>query len=219
MLIVEDDPDVVYLHRQLVSRVPGFSVVGSVTNNEDALEEIASRRPHLLLLDLTLRGADGVNLLRNLRGAGIPIEAIAVTASRRADVVRSLIQLGIVDYLVKPFTPERLHQALGQFRRRVGSPSTTELSQQQVDALCATGRSNRRWLPKGLSEPALAQVRAALADAGRATTAAEIADDVGMARVTVRRYLEYLVTMQQAGCRAEPTGPGRPRKLYWAELE
>jgi two-component system response regulator DctR len=217
VLIVEDDPEVTYLHRKLVARTPGFTVVGSVTNNEDALDEIASRQPHLLLLDLTLRGADGIALLRRLRGAGVPIEAIAVTASRRAEVVRSLVQLGVIDYLVKPFTPERLHQALSEFRRRAGTPAPAELTQTQVDALRARDPKSRRWLPKGLSEAALEQVRAALAAADGPSTAAAVADAVGMARVTVRRYLEYLVTTQQAGSRAEPSGPGRPRKVYWAE--
>ena len=121
MLIVEDDPHVAYLHRELVERAPGFQVVGSVTNNQDALAEIARVRPHLLLLDLTLRGADGVALLRQLRGAAVPIEAIAVTAARRAEIVRALVRLGVIDYLVKPFSPERLHQALAQFRQRIAS--------------------------------------------------------------------------------------------------
>jgi response regulator of citrate/malate metabolism len=58
-------------------------------------------------------------------------------------------------------------------------------------------------------------VRGALDEADDAVTAAWVADQVSMARVTVRRYLEYLVTTQQAGCRAEADGPGRPRKLYW----
>jgi two-component system, CitB family, response regulator DctR len=218
VLIIEDDPDVAYLHRRLVARVPGFEVVGTATNNHDALSEIARTRPHLLLLDLTLRGADGVALLRRLRASGDTTEVIAVTASRKANVVRSLIHLGVIDYLVKPFTPERLHQALAAFRQRVASFGPAELTQQEVDVLRATGRSDRRWLPKGLSEPALEQVRAALSRSGEPMTAAVVADSAGMARVTVRRYLEYLVSIQQAGCRAEAHGPGRPRKVYWSEM-
>jgi len=127
------------------------------------------------------------------------------------------VHLGVIDYLVKPFTPERLHQALRAFRRRVGSPTGVELTQQQVDALCATGRSERRTLPKGLSEAALAEVRTALSDVALPVSASTVADATGMARVTVRRYLEYLVTTQQAGSCAQADGPGRPRKLYWSE--
>lgn len=217
VLIVEDDPDVAYLHRQLVTRAPGFEVVGSATNNQDALTEIARTRPHLVLLDLTLRGADGITLLRRLRANGSPIEVIAVTAARKAEVVRSLVHLGVIDYLVKPFTPERLHQALTLFRQRMGTLGARELTQQEVDVLRATGRSGRRWLPKGLSEAALERVRATLTQAPGPVTATHVAEVSGMARVTVRRYLEYLVVNHQAGCRAEANGPGRPQKLYWSE--
>jgi two-component system response regulator DctR len=214
VLIVEDDQHVAYLHRELVGRIPGFAVVGSVTNNQDALGEIARTRPHLLLLDLTLRGADGIALLRQLRAAAIPIEAIAVTAARRAETVRALMHLGVMDYLVKPFTPERLQQALSQLHERLGTPGPVELTQRQIDELCMT-RSGRRWLPKGLSEGALEQVRVALSGADEPRSAAWVAEQVGMARVTVRRYLEYLVVTQQASCRSEAAGPGRPQKLYW----
>lgn len=217
VLIVEDDPDVAYLHRRLVARAPGFEVVGTATNNQDALSEIVRMRPHLILLDLTLRGTDGIALLRRLRAAGSPIEVIAVTAARKAEVVRTLVHLGVLDYLVKPFTPERLSQALSLFRRRMGALGPRELSQGEVDVLRATGGSDRRWLPKGLSEAALARVRDALAAADAAVTASTVAETTGMARVTVRRYLEYMVVNQQAGCRAEAHGPGRPQKLYWSE--
>lgn len=194
-------------------------MVGSVTNSADATAQIRSLRPHLLLLDLTLRGTDGVTLLRRLRGEGAAAEVIAVTASRRAEVVRSLIHLGVIDYLVKPFTPERFHQALVAFKRRMAAPGSAELSQGQVDGLCNSGSLARRWLPKGLGEPALERVRSALVKEGAPASAGTIADEIGMARVTARRYLEYLVATQQAGCRTEPSGPGRPRKLYWANSD
>ena len=197
-----------------MERAPGFEVVASVTNTQDALREIARTRPHVLLLDLTLRGADGKVLLRQLRASAIPIEAIAVTAARRAETVRDLVHLGVLDYLVKPFTPERLFQALAHVRRRLGAAPMLELSQLQVDELCATSYGHR-WLPKGLSEGVLDQVRATLRSVDEPRSAAWVAQRVGMARVTVRRYLEYLVATQQANCRSEAPGPGRPQKLYW----
>jgi two-component system, CitB family, response regulator DctR len=219
VLIVEDDPEVAYLHRALVMRVSGFEVVGTATNNQDALAEIKRTRPHLLLLDLTLRGADGTDLLRHLRAAESPIEVIAVTASRNARIVRSLVHLGVIDYLVKPFTAERLYRALAAFRERMGMLGTSELTQREVDALRSNSRSGRRWLPKGLSESALDRVRAALRESEGPVSAAHVAEVTGMARVTVRRYLEYLVSAQQAGSRAQARGPGRPSKLYWSEID
>jgi response regulator of citrate/malate metabolism len=100
----------------------------------------------------------------------------------------------------------------------MGVLGTAELSQAEVDTLRAGEHAARRWLPKGLTEPALERVRTTLDQAEGPVTAAYVADAVGMARVTVRRYLEYLVATQQADCRSEASGPGRPRKLYWSDV-
>jgi two-component system response regulator DctR len=197
-------------------RVNGFRVVGAASSADAALTMIAAERPHLLLLDLALRGATGVALLRKLRAIGSPLEVIAVTALRDADTVRSLVHLGVLDYLVKPFTPERLHQALSLFLHRMATLGPGQLDQEQVDELSASGRLPRRWLPKGLTEPALRSVRDVLAASATPVPASLVSERTGLARVTVRRYLEYLVATQQAGSSAESTGPGRPRKLYWA---
>jgi two-component system CitB family response regulator len=216
VLVVEDDPAVAYVHRALIARTPGFEVSGVVSSAEDAAAELARSAPDLLLLDLTLRGMNGVDLMRRLRAAGNTIEFIAVTASRSASVVRSLVHLGAVDYLVKPFPPERLQQALVLFRERMAAISGGELTQQQVDEVTASGRTPRRWIPKGLSSESVERVRSALQACEAPVTADELARRLGMARVTTRRYLEYLVTTQQATVTSVPHGPGRPRKTYRA---
>jgi response regulator of citrate/malate metabolism len=217
VLIVEDDQAVADVHRQLVGRVAGFAVVGCVASAEDALQLINERRPHLLLLDLKLRGAEGLLLLRRLRAAACNIEVIVVTASREAHVVRSLAQLGALDYIVKPFAPERLLRALADFRR-VSAFEKRPLTQEEIDRISHGGRLSRRLLPKGLSPDTLKAVRQTLANAHEGLTASQVAGQTGLARVTARRYLEYLVATHQAceSCVAE--GPGRPPKQYrlWA---
>jgi response regulator of citrate/malate metabolism len=172
-------------------------------------------RPDLILLDLSLRGMNGMMMLRKVRAAGVPVEVIAVTASDNAEVVRALVHLGVLDYLVKPFSQERLHQALSLFRHRMASLAVARLTQDEVDALAASGRTARRWLPKGLTQPRLDDVRAVL-EAGERMSADEVADATGMARVTARRYLEYLVVTDQATVTQDVTGPGRPTKTYSA---
>ena len=217
VLIIEDDQAVADVHRQLVGCVAGFSVVGCVASAEDALQLINERRPHLLLLDLELRGAQGLLLLRRLRATACNVEVIVVTASREADVVRSLAHLGALDYIVKPFAPERLLRALADFRR-VSALDSQPLTQEEIDRVSHGGRLSRRLLPKGLSTDTLDVVRQALTSAQGGLTASEIAGQTGLARVTARRYLEYLVATHQARESCVAQGPGRPSKQYrlWA---
>jgi response regulator of citrate/malate metabolism len=218
VLIVEDERWVADIYARAVSSMSRFAVAGIVHSAEEALEVLKRQRIDLLLLDLELAGVDGLSLLRHLRASGSVVEVIALTASRDPAAVRAVIQHGGIDYLVKPFALERLRQALGLFLNRAAALSGGELSQDAIDRVSSAGRQPPRWLPKGLASHGLVQVRAVLA-AGAALSAADVADRTGMARVTARRYLEYLVVTDQATFETAPTGPGRPRKLYRVSAE
>jgi response regulator of citrate/malate metabolism len=212
VLIVEDDRDVAFVHRELVSRVASFQVVGVAATGEEVLQAVKRLRPDLILLDLALPGMDGLSVLRELRGVGSSVEVIAVTARRDAETVRSIVHLGTVDYLVKPFTPERLRQALLVFLHRMAALGRVRLDQHAIDE--ASGRVVRRSLPRGLTEQTLDDVRAVLARADHGLSADEAAAATGVARVTARRYLEYLVTTTEATVELVAIGAGRPRRAY-----
>jgi response regulator of citrate/malate metabolism len=216
VLIVEDDPVIASVYRKTVSAMARLEVAGVVVRGEDALAFMRGKPCDLLLLDLRLAGMDGVTLLHHLRSAGNPVEVIALTATRNAAAVRSIIQRGAIDYLVKPFTVERLRQSLGLFINRASALNQDVLDQDTVDRICASGRVARRWLPKGLTQDSVIRVRQALEDQPSGFSSSEVAQLTGMARVTARRYLEYLVATDQASVEALPSGPGRPRKLYQA---
>ena len=161
----------------------------------------------LMLLDLKLAGMNGIRLLHQLRGEGHGIEVIALTATRTSAAVRAVIQRGAIDYVVKPFTVERLRQSLGLFLNRANAFRDEQLDQEAVDAVCASGRIPRRWLPKGLTQEGVTRVRRVLDAQPRAVCSAEVGAAAGLARVTARRYLEYLVTIDQASVEAAPAGP------------
>lgn len=216
LLIVEDDPVAASVYKRALASSPDFEVRGIVANGEDALAFLSRWRCDLMLLDLHLAGMDGVTLLHRLRRAENPIEVIVLTATREARIVHSVVQQGAIDYLVKPFSMERLQQSLSLFANRANALRTRELDQYAVDRVCSGGREPQRWLPKGLTQEGLDKVRKALRAQTGAVSSADVAESTNLARVTARRYLEYLVSTSQADVDAVPVGPGRPRKLYEA---
>jgi response regulator of citrate/malate metabolism len=215
VLIVEDDEKVASIHRRIVAAHPGFQAVAVAGSSEQAAALLRRGVPvDLVLLDIALPGADGTTLLRAMRTRGGP-EVIAVTAARDPAVVEGLLQLGVIDYLIKPFAIERLQEALVRFRERKRTLSKTggALGQQAIDALWS--RPDANLLPKGLQVETLELVRTALTEAGEEYTSAEdIARRASVARVTARRYLEYLLTVCQVEMLPSIDGPGRPRKMY-----
>jgi two-component system, CitB family, response regulator DctR len=91
----------------------------------------------------------------------------------------------------------------------------SKLCQADVDAVRASGAPRRgRRLPKGLKEATLRAVLGQLEGGAKPLSADDVGARVGVARVTARRYLEYLALMGLVEVTRETSGPGRPRNRY-----
>lgn len=224
VLLVEDDPTVALVHRGFVESHPRFVVVGEARNGADALRLASALRPDLVLLDLHLPGIGGLDVLRRLRLLpGEPIDVVATTAARERDSVRQAMAGGVVAYLVKPFTSAALRERLDEvWRRREDLRRAQDtLDQEEVDLLLAGPRSATAAPPKGLSGRSRALVQEALAGLcgtagadGVDASAAEVAEAVGMSRVSARRYLEHLVSEGHAHVAPRYGATGRPENRY-----
>jgi response regulator of citrate/malate metabolism len=214
VLIAEDDLRLASIYAKAIADLPRLRIAGVVTDGEQALHRVLNAPVDLVILDLQLAGLDGVSVLHGLRKAGSSVEVIVVTGHRDAARVRSVIHHGALDYIVKPFELERLRKSVGLFLSRMATLNAGQLEQDAIDRVSGAFRPPGRWLPKGLTDAVLRQVRSELEALPRPTSSLEVSERTGLARVTVRRYLEYLVATNQASVAAEPNGTGRPRKLY-----
>ncbi|MFL5839147.1 MAG: response regulator [Thermoleophilaceae bacterium] len=214
VLIVEDSHAVAALHQRLVEATPGFRSLGIVSDGDAAYRAVATMHPDLAIIDLAMPGCDGRTLLRRLRADGPEVEVVVVTASRDAQTVREMLHLGVVDYLVKPFAPERLQHSMSTFARRARGLRRAQLAQDDVDIVQASGAVRMLRVPKGLKRARLSAVRGVLERSDRALTAEEVGEQIGVARVTARRYLDYLDVIGSVTVERECHGPGRPRNRY-----
>lgn len=214
VLVVDDDFMVAGIHAELVEEVEGFRIAGTAGSGKQALEMVATLAPDLLLLDVHLPDMSGIDVLRSLRERGDDVDAIVVTAERDADFVKAALRGGAAQYLIKPFDLDELKVRIQRYAAARLSSGRTD--QQSVDAAfsVAPERPVGRPAPppKGLSTESLVLVRRALAD-GAELSATTCAEATGMARATVRRYLEYLVARREAKVRLR-YGGGRPERLY-----
>ena len=220
-IIVDDDPDVVDIHRQFVDAYPGFVVVGDSSTGAGAMDLISQLNPDVMLLDFYLPDCSGLDVLRKLRSERSHwVEVVAVTAARDAASVREARALGVRYYLAKPFTAaalrERLDEVVQQYSAIRNTPMSGPLDQRTVDRIIANTPAQRTPAPKGLSESTLHRVTVILRSAGAELSAAELAELVGMSRVGARRYLEYLVRHGQAVVEPHYGATGRPVHRYRA---
>lgn len=215
-LVVDDDFRVAEVNAAYVDRVPEFTVCGRAHTAAAAESAIEALRPDLVLLDLYLPDEHGLDLLRRVRAQPAPPDVIVITAARDGDSVRSAMQLGAVHYLVKPFTFDRLAEQLSAYRALHTSVGRlTEASQEDVDKLYALMRPLSRS-PKGTSEPTVGAVLQSLRDTGKAMTAGELAQRVGISRPTAHRYLTHLLSAGLVERELQYGSTGRPSHRYRA---
>jgi response regulator of citrate/malate metabolism len=217
VLVVEDEEIAAAAHAAYVKRVPGFELVGVARSGVEALR-IIRRHPgtDLLLLDMNLPDGHGLDLMRRLRAEGHLCDAIAVTAARDLEVVKGAVALGVVQYLLKPFTFAALRSKLEQYlgyREHLRS-ADAEFVQSEVDELIGQLRAPVSALPKGVSGETERLVTELLRASPAPRSATEVADSLGISRVTARRYLEHLADARLAVRQQRYGRSGRPEVEY-----
>ena len=108
--VVEDDASMMRSLERLLS-VSGY-LIESYPSAEAFLEEAASRRASLLLLDVHLGGISGIELHRRLSACGLSMPTIFMTALDDDETHKQALTAGCIAYLRKPFPPSLLIEAI-----------------------------------------------------------------------------------------------------------
>lgn len=218
VLVVDDDFMVARVHRGFVEAMADFDVVEVAHSGEAALVAVERLKPDLVLLDIYLPDMNGLDLLPLLREIHPDLDAIVISAANEVETVRRALRGGVIHYLIKPFSAADLRESLEHYQganRRLDREGATQ--QQDVDRAFRhnTGPAAvAARLPKRLSPETAELVAKALHDAGADLSATECANVVGLARVSVRRYLEHFVAVGRADVRLRYGGVGRPERRY-----
>ena len=220
VLVVEDEEIAAAAHAEYVRRVDGFRLAGIARTGEEAVRMLREARAggiDLVLLDMNLPDMPGLVVAGRVRALGIPADIIAVTAVRELGMVRNALSLGVVQYLIKPFTFSALRDKLEhylQFRQSLPR-GAMQTSQAEVDrALAALRTPSAPSMPKGLSSDTLERVTALLRAEDHAFSAAEVSSTLAISRVTARRYLEHLADSGLVYRSPRHGTPGRPELEY-----
>jgi len=114
-LIIEDHPDILDVLSRQLKRL-GFAVV-SADNGMGGVEKAITEKPDLILMDIMMPGMDGLEATRLIRAnpetKDIPI--LAITCLFRESELRGCIEAGCNDYIIKPFTFEKLQCKIQDF--------------------------------------------------------------------------------------------------------
>ncbi|MFG6494912.1 response regulator [Fictibacillus sp. UD] len=218
VLLIEDDPMVQEINKAFIEKVKGFKVIATASNGTEGLKQIKKKKPDLVMLDIYMPEQDGVETLQQIRMEKIQVDVIVITAANDLQTIRSMLQNGAFDYIIKPFNYERIHKALEKYRayHSTISPSGS-VTQKDLDDLFFSEQQQLKAsvdLPKGLNELTLKQIQSFLQNQTEEKSAEEVAEGIGIARVTARRYLDYLVKNGSITMDIQYGTIGRPVNRY-----
>ena len=220
VLIVEDDPMVAMINEQYIKRNKNFEIVGKCNNGLSALDFLENNTVDILILDVFMPKMDGFETLRQIRNKQITVDAIMVTAANERESLEEALHLGIVDYLVKPFTFDRFQMALEKYIAQNNALKDIEtLNQKSIDHIFDNSRKKSDDLfPKGIQERTLIIIMEYLnPNKGKWFTGDDIAAKVGLTSVTVRRYMNYLAESGRVVSEINYETGGRPCMQYKVE--
>lgn len=217
VLIVEDDPMVAKINQRYVESVEGFMISGVANNGEEALSLIGALLPDLIILDIYMPKLNGMELLNQIRREGINVDVILVTAEKDGENIDKMLKWGAVDYLVKPFEFPRFKRALLTYRdRRDILRDMEQIDQRDIDKIFSRKESGSEVVlgEKGFHSKTMERIKMYMEENRKPCTAKEVAKALGMARVTVRRYLEFMVSQGEMVLEVDYGKVGRPKHFY-----
>jgi len=112
ILIVDDHPVVRNGLRQDLERLPGFQIVGEAATSATALALADQAKPDLILMDVHLGNASGIELSRQILAEHPFIKIIIFSGDATRAVVDEALQTGVLGYILKASPPEELHRAI-----------------------------------------------------------------------------------------------------------
>ncbi|MGG7078114.1 response regulator [Clostridium sardiniense] len=219
VVIVEDDPMVALINKKYVEMIEGFQVVGTVSNKEDLIKLLEKNDVALILMDIYLPKENGIQILKHIRERGIITEVIMMTAADNTEEIKTAFAYGAIDYLIKPFEFDRFKKAIDKYnKKRNLLIGTSKLDQTAVDKLYSDDNiSNNEYrdLPKGINKTTLNKIYEVIENNKKEYwTIRQISKETGVSNVTIKKYIDYLESIDKAIVTIDYGNIGRPEYKY-----
>jgi len=101
------------------SKSSGIEIVGTASNGWDAFDLINREKPDVVLIDIEMPGMNGLDVIRKCRKEEFPTVFVIISSHHEFGYARDAISLNVVDYLLKPFLPSDLFDAIYRAANRV----------------------------------------------------------------------------------------------------
>lgn len=203
-VVVSDDHPVVRQGLRSFLEARGFAVVGEAGDGDTAVRVVREARPDVLLTDLVMPGADGIETIRRLRAESPRPRILVLTSFSGADQVIPAIRAGADGYLLKDAGPDALDDAIRAVHR--GEPMLASEAAAVIMARVA-GEPSRPDAAAGATHPDVerltAREREVLDGLGRGLTNRQLADELFVSEKTVKTHVSSVLAKLRVADRTQ----------------
>jgi len=155
-LIADDEVLARQKLRRLLLQEPDIDVIGEGSNASEIIDLVKATKVQLLFLDIQMPGMDGLGLIKALCGSSGANAPSVVFTTAYDQYALQAFEVKAVDYLLKPYTPERLHLAVQRARNSVhdaqgvagtGIDTISDSRQPYADRIIFKSRGRILFLP------------------------------------------------------------------------
>lgn len=198
--IVDDDAGLRDSIVRYLTLKGGFVCAGQYGRAQDALAHLAIERPSVVLMDIKMKGMDGIECVRRLKKEMPDLLVIMLTVFEDEDLIFDALMAGATGYLLKRQPPEQLLDAVHDLMAG-GSPMSATIARKVVTLLQRSGDSPKAGGAVRLLLSARQREMLDLLAAGEPYKA--IADKMGLSIHTVRGYIRRIYEKLQVHTRTE----------------
>jgi two-component system chemotaxis response regulator CheY len=90
----------------------GFEICGEAANGNEAVQQYLKLKPDLVTMDITMKEKDGLEAAREILAKDPQARIVMVTALGQEKMLMDCLSLGVKDFVVKPFEPQRIINAV-----------------------------------------------------------------------------------------------------------
>lgn len=111
-VLITDDAAFMRTTLRNVLEKEGFEVVGEAANGQEAVEQYQALRPDVVTMDITMPVMNGIDAIKEIMKIDSGAKIVVCSAMGQKPMVIDALSAGAKDFLVKPFEPERVVEAL-----------------------------------------------------------------------------------------------------------
>ena len=204
ILIADDHPLLRQGIRNFLSLEPDFQIVGEAVDGEDAVAQAKALLPDILLLDINMPKANGIQVAQQLKECLPEVRILALTIHDDENYMMEMIRSGAAGYLLKDIEPSMMVQAI---RRVAAGESYVEPSLTKKLFKGITSREEAKAPPKpvhGMDYDRLSAREVEVMQLiGRGMSNAEIAKTLFLSEKTVKNHLTNIFRKLQVTDRTQ----------------